>query len=240
VASANLRTIAVGSDDLDWAVQVLRQRREPLVALAPVFWRPAADASAQHRAFIEHLVSEGGAKAFRTDTAVLVAVPRGEGWLVDDLYVPGSDWANGDGRTLWNAFDGEAHGSQVRLVCPTYEGDRAEFARTAGLSIAESWWLLELSGAAGGEAGVRVDLAGADAITVAAPPVYDPPGPILFLPSLSDASAALPAAVDRAPRLGCAAIVVNHVAGDDALAQALARAGFRQHCDYFTGAIDSL
>ena len=230
----------VGSDDLDWAVQVLRKRREPLVECAPVFWRPAADASAHHRVFIEHLVSEAGAKAFRTDKAILVAVPRDEGWLVDDLYVPGSEWAKGDGRTLWNALDGEAHGSPVRLVCPTYEGDRAEFARTAGLSITESWWLLELLGAAGGEAGVRVDLAGAEAITVAAPPVYDPLGPILFLPSVSDASAALPAAIESAPRLGCAAIVVNHPAGDDALARALARTGFRQHCDYFTGAIDAI
>lgn len=233
-------TTAVGTDDLDWAVQVLRKRREPLVELAPVFWRPAADASAQHRAFIEHLVSEGGAKAFRTDTAILVAAPRGEGWLVDDLYVPGSDWAHGDGRTLWNDLDAEARGSPVRMVCPTYEGDRAAFARAAGLSIAESWWLLELSGAAGGEAGIRVDLPGSEAITVAAPPVYDPQGPILFVPSVSDPSTALPAAVDRAPRLGCAAIVVNQVAGDDALAQALSRAGFRQHCDYFTGAINPI
>ena len=240
MVSASLRTIAVGSDDLDWAVQVLRQRREPLVRLAPVFWRPAADASTHHRAFIEHLLSEGRAKAFRTDTAVLVAVPRGEGWLLDDLYVPGSDWASGDGRTLWNALDGEAHGSQVRFVCPTYEGDRAEFAQAAGLTIAESWWLLELSGPAGGEAGVRADLAGAEAITVAAPPVYDPPGPVLFLPSVTDASTALPAAAESAARLGCPAIVVNHVAGDDALAQALSRTGFRQHCDYFTGVIDSI
>jgi len=28
----------------------------------------------------------------------------------------------------------------VRFVCPTYEKDRAEFARSAGLTIAESWW----------------------------------------------------------------------------------------------------
>jgi len=34
--------------------------------------------------------------------------------------------------------------------------------------------------------------------------------------------------------------VVNHVAGDDGLAQALSRTGFRQHCDYFTGVIDSI
>ena len=85
-----------------------------------------------------------------------------------------------------------------------------------------------------------MDLVGAEAITVAAPRVYDPPGPVLFLPSVTDASTALPAAADSAARLGCPAIVVNHVAGDDALAQALSRTGFRQHCDYFTGVIDSI
>jgi hypothetical protein len=30
------------------------------------------------------------------------------------------------------------------------------------------------------------------------------------------------------------------VAGDAALAQALSATGFRQHCDYFTGAVDSM
>lgn len=235
-----MRAAVVGPDDLDWVVEVLQERREPLVGLAPVFWRPAADAAAHHRAFLEHLVTDGGAKAYRTDTAVLVAVPRGPGWLVDDLHVPGSAWAGGDGRTLWNALAGQTHGSQVRLVCPTYERDRAEFAQAAGLHVAESWWLLELPRASGGEAGLRVDLAGTEALTVAAPPVYDPGGPVLFLGPVSDSRAALPVAVDTAPRLGCAAIVVNQVAGEEALAGALAQAGFRRHCDYYTGTIDPI
>ncbi len=228
------------SDDVDWIVRVLMQRREPLVQFAPVFWRLAPDAPANHRAFIEYLLSEGGAKVYRTDDSVLIAVPRGAGWLVDDAYVPGSDWATGDGRALWNTLDREAHGAQVRFVCPTYEKDRAEFGRSAGLTINESWWLMELPSTSGGDAGVRVPLPGAEAITVAAPPVYDPQGPILFLPALNDSRTALPAAVAKAPQLGCPAIVVNQVAGDDALAEALSETGFRQHCDYYTGAINSI
>ena len=230
----------VGSDDLDWAVHVLGQRRESLVEFAPVFWRPAPDGLARHRAFIDYLLSEGGAEAFRTDTSILIAAPRGEGWLVDDAHVPGSAWVTGDGPCLWNALDGVAHRARVRLVCPTYEEDKAEFALAVGLSLAESWWLLELPNVSGGDAGLQVELAGAEAITVAAPPVYDPGGPVLFLPAVSDARAALPDAVAAAPRLGCPAIVVNHVAGDDALALALATAGFRRHCDYYIGAVDSI
>lgn len=227
--------------DLDWVVDLLKQRREPLVEFAPVFWCPSADASASHRAFIEYLLTEGGAKGFRTSTAVVVAVPRGQGWLIDDMYVPGSGWARGDGRALWNALDAVAHGAPVRFVCPAYEESRGEFARAVGLTIAESWWLLELpNGATGGEAGVRVNVAGAEAITVAAPPVYDPGGPVLYIPSLRDAPPALAAAITSAPELGCPAIVVNQVTGDATLEQALTEAGFRRHCDYYTGTIRSV
>ena len=124
----------------------------------------------------------------------------------------------------------------VRLVCPTYEEDRAQFASSVDLCVAESWWLLELD-TGGGVAGLGISLPGADAVTVAAPPVYAPPGPVLFRPAPTDAAAALPAALDKAAEIGCAAIVVNQVAGDDALAGSLAGAGFRRHCDYYVGTI---
>lgn len=233
---------AVEQADLDWVIELLNQRRAPLVEFASVFWRPAADASASHRAFIQYLLTEGGAKGFRTGHAVVIAAPRGEGWLVDDMHVSGSDWVHGDGRALWNALDGVAHGAQVRFVCPTYEADRGEFAQAVGLSVIESWWLLEfLNGPTDGEAGVRVDLAGAEGITVAAPPVYDPGGPVLNIPALSgNAPTVLAAAIATAPELGCPAIVVNQVAGDAALEQALVGAGLRRHCDYYSGTIRSV
>ena len=96
--------------------------------------------------------------------------------------------------------------------------------------------VLGLPNTSGGEAGVRVQLPGAEAITVAAPPVYDPHGRILFLPALSHSRTALPAAVVRAPQLGCPAIVVTRSRGDDALSET----GFRRHCDYYTEAINSI
>lgn len=232
-------TVSVATpDDLDWIVQVLTRRREPLVEHAPVFWQLAPDAEANHRDFIEYLLTDGGARAYRTDDSVLIAAPRGAGWLIDDAYIRGEHWASGDGRDLWNALDADCHGSEVRLVCPTYEQDRAEFAQAASLAIAESWWLMELPNSGGGEAGAHVTLPGADAITVGAPPVYAPPGPILFLPTLTNTELALPAAIANAPELGCAAIVVNETADDDdGLARSLTATGFRQHCDYYTGTV---
>lgn len=233
--AASLATLA----DLDWIVSACRQRRRPLIRQAPIFWQPAPDATILHRAFIERLLADG-AKAYRTAGAVLVAVPRGSGWFVDDAHVPGGHWATGEGLDLWNALAADCGGCEVRLVCPTYEQDRAEFAQAAGLTVAESRWLVELPSSGGGETGKQLQLPGAEAITVGAPPVYAPPGPILFLPAPTDAGAALPAAIATAPELGCAAIVVNQTSGDDDLADVLAAAGFRRHCDYYTGTIGPL
>jgi hypothetical protein len=225
-------------DDLDWIIARLAERRAPLVALAPIFWRPAPDAVERHQAFIEHLLTEGGGLAYRTADSVLVASPRGDGWLVDDLHVHHGRWTT-DGIDLWNALAADHRGQDVRLVCPRYELDRAAFASSIGLRIAETWWLIEL-GTGGGEARVTVSLPGADAITVGAPPVYAPPGPMLFLPSLQGSTTAVPAALDRAPELGCAGIVVNQIASDQGMVEVLHAAGLRPHCDYFTGIIDTI
>lgn len=97
--------------------------------------------------------------------------------------------------------------------------------------------MLELPGSGGGSGGAEVSLPGAAALTVDAPPIYSPGGPILFLPSTSDSAIALPAARGAAPVLGCAAIVVNQPSGDVGLGESLADAGFRRHCDYFTGVL---
>jgi hypothetical protein len=125
----------------------------------------------------------------------------------------------------------------VRLVCPAYETGRAGFARSVGLAVSESWWLTELHGLGGGRAGVEVELSGVPARTVAAPPVYAPPGPVLFLPGPVADGRAVRTALGEAPRLGCSAVVVNQSAGDLGLGDVLHRAGFRRHCDYWTGTV---
>jgi len=154
------------------------------------------------------------------------------------LHVRDQRWTT-DGIELWNALAADRRGDDVRFVCPTYENDRAEFASKIGLTVAETWWLVEL-GSGGGEARVTVSLPGADAVTVGAPPVYDPPGPMLFLPSPEDAVTAVPAALDKAPGLGCAGVVVNQAASEQPMVEVLRAAGLRPHCDYFAGTIDTV
>jgi hypothetical protein len=181
-------------------------------------------------------MTEGGGRAYRTTGSVLVASPTSDGWLVDDLHIRAGRWAS-EGLELWNALASDRPGQGVRFVCPTYEGDRADFASSVGLSVAETWWLIELEGG-GGEPRVSVSLPGADAITVGAPPVYAPPGPMLFLPAPEDATLAVPAALAKAEELGCAGIVVNQIAGDESMGATLRAAGLRPHCDYFTGSLE--
>ena len=230
-------TRALTVDDLDWAVAVLARRRDALATQAPIFWRPDTRSVQHHRLFLEHLLTSGGAFGYRTEHSVLIAAPRGEGWLIDDAHVPHERWLDTDGAALWAALAGDHGGEAVRFVCPTSEWERGAFARQHGLELAESWWLRELPGSGGGEAGQPVELPGAAAVTVEAPPVYAPPGPILFLNAVTDANSALVAASEQAPRLGCAAIVVNQPADDGGLPALLTQTGFHQHCDFYTGII---
>jgi len=221
--------------DVDWITARLAERREALRPLAPVFWRPAPNAAERHRQFIKYLLTDGGGLAYRTADSVLLATPRGDGWLVDDLHVRDQYWTT-DGVDLWNALAADRRAEVVRFVCPTYENDRAEFASNIGLTVAETWWLIELE-SGGGETHVTISLPGADAVTVGAPPVYAPPGPMLFLASPEDVATAVPAALDKAPGMGCAGVVVNQAASEQSMAEVLRAAGLRPHCDFFVGTI---
>jgi hypothetical protein len=227
----------VTADDLDWATGILAERRESLVPRAPIFWRPSEHAARFHRAFLAKLLTQGGARGYRTGTAVLIAAPRGPGWNVDDFCVPQERWTSPDAQALWDAFAADCAGDPVRFVCPRYELQRGAFAGRAGLKVAESWWLLELPGSEGGQAGLTVELPGASAVTTGAPPVYAPPGPMLYLPQTADPQRAIPAAMSEGPSHGCVGIVVNQRPDQAIPATELGKAGFRPHCDYYTGTL---
>src|SRR5690242_13758755 len=130
--------------DLDWLVTTFGRHREALAEHAPIFWRPASEARTYHRNFLRYLLSETPTKGYRTRASALVVAPRGGGWLVDDAYVTGDEWADGDGQLLWDAVVVDFSGAAIRFVCPTYEQQKGQFARRVGLQVAESWWLMEL------------------------------------------------------------------------------------------------
>lgn len=222
---------ALTVDDVEWAVSVLGRRRDLLVPYAPIFWAPAEGAVGTHQAYLRHLLSDAGAVGWRTDESVLVAARHGDGWLVDDAA-----WTPQDGAALWGAFAAGCADDPVRVVCSRYEPERRELVLAAGLQVEETWWLRELSGS-GGEPGLRVDLPGASARTVPAPPVYAPPGPMFDVTGPGDLADVAPAAVETAERLGCAGVVIR-VGRDGATGSAaLAANGFRPHCDFLTGVV---
>lgn len=227
---------ALTERDLDWAVEVLGRRRARLAPHAPVYWRPAIDAAERHRQFMSYVVGEGGGFGFRTDDSVIISSPGGSGWTIDDAWVSPDQWPE-EGLLLWDSTLAQTGPDPLRFVCPTFEPERAAFAADRGLSLASSWWHLEVrrtgAAVADGEASVaQPHLDGATTVLVSAPPVYDPGGPILFLRDVHD-RAAVTSASAEADRLECPVVVVDQPAGADDLGGVLAENGYLRHCDFF-------
>lgn len=227
-----MRVRRLGPSDLDWAAGRLARRRAALVPFAPVFWRPSVDAEQRHREFLTSLL-ENGAVGFRTDDDLVLAHPRGDGWVVDDAAVAADRWESA-GRALWEATSGEVSGP-VRWVCPVPEPARLAFVRRQGFEVVESWWHHDTAGPLAAPH-PDPDISGAHARLVPAPPVYAPGGPILFLTRVADPAAALVDARARAAGLGAPVVVVGQQSGEAHLVSALESAGFVRHCDFLESA----
>jgi hypothetical protein len=217
--------------DVDWIVHRLAVRRRALRPHAPVYWRPAADAASRHRDYLRFLLGDGGAIGFRTSSDLILAQPSGPGWLVDDAAVDEDRWSI-EGAELWGAIRQELHG-YTRWVCPVPEVARREFVLSHDFKLTESWWHRDVTGELSVvQADALVDVSGASARLVAAPPVYSPGGPILFLTHPADPALALQEALSKAPSLGSPVVVVSQPPEDSALAAALEARGFTRHCDF--------
>jgi hypothetical protein len=223
-------------EDVDWIVERLAERRQELVTHAPAYWRPASDAEHRHRVFIEALLGDGGAVGLRSHDELMLAQPRGSGWLVDDAAVAEDKWET-DGSDLWAALL-DAVSGPMRWVCPVPEPERRAFVATRGFELAESWWHRDVDvPLAALDAPGQVAVVGASARLVQAPPVYAPGGPILFLTDVSGADEALVDAVSQAPHLGAPVIVVSQAPADSDLGAELTLAGFKRHCDFLESTV---
>lgn len=225
MSAEGLRPLSL--DDLDWVVEETRRRRESLVAHAPRFWRPAADATQRHRAFLAHLVADSAVLSVRTDHGYLFALDQGGYGLVDDMAVsPDGHWATEGTALLRHAL---ARHARLRLVVPAFEQSRLGAAHDVGLSPTEIWWHRDLepfTGLAVVTEDRTLSVEGATAQLVPAPPVYDPGGPIVLVTKVESAQSL--ARVEAASaRRGATVSVVSQAPTDADLASLLTSAGYR-------------
>jgi hypothetical protein len=224
-------------EDVDWVVDRLARRRAALVPHAPVYWRPAANAIQAHRQFLGYVLGKGGGIGFCTGEAFMIATPGCHNlWTIDDAVIPDGEWI-GTGPQLWDALSSEIRESSVRFVCPAPEPQRAEFARTLGLTLHNSWWHIAVEQVRPRADGQEPCVEGANAALVPAPRIYDPGGPVLFLTKIVNVARALPAAYAEAERLGSPVVVANQPHGAASLAGALEDAGYYRHCGFFEGSL---
>jgi hypothetical protein len=223
VTSDELRPLT--QDDLDWAVEHTRVRRERLTPHAPRFWRPAADAVERHRAFLSHLIDDSATLSLRSEHGYLVAMHPGAYLLVDDMVIePAEHWAT-EGVALLRQATALA---PVRFVVPAWETERLDAALDLGLEAAEIWWHRDLEPGTGLNVVSeehRLSVVGAEAQLVPSPPVYDPGGPVLLVTSLESVDG-LRAAEQSAARRGARVSVVTQRPSDQPLAELLTAAGY--------------
>ena len=123
----------------------------------------------------------------------------------------------------------------MRFVCPVPEPKRTALAVGLGLTCAETWWHRDLTERpADFPDDASLQVRGAQGRLVAAPPLYAPGGPVLFVTEFHDRRAL--AAIERQAASCGAAVSVVTQAPDDGVREALLRTiGYRRTCDFYEG-----
>lgn len=215
-------------DDLEWVLDMSEQRRERIVFFGPLFWRPAPDARARHRAFLGQQIQDPMVASLRTDHGFVFAAPRGELLDVDDMALDDDDLWPHDGSALLRSV---VERGDLRFVCPVPERARRQISVDLGMVLVESWWHRDLpftSLATVG--GAAIEVRGASGRLVQAPPVYAPGGPVLLTFDVNDGRAL--AAIEVAAAAGGAVVsVVTRKPGQPT--DLLTSAGYKRTTDFF-------
>ena len=148
---------AAEAQDLDALLELSDVRRREYATYQPVFWRPAPDAMARQRPYLEGLLGDQDVVA---TVAVLDSVvvgfaigrllpappvydPGGPTCLIDDFAIadPGS-WSTVGLDLLRAVSDAARERGAVQMVVVTPTRDTAKRAalEAGGLGIASEWW----------------------------------------------------------------------------------------------------
>ncbi len=150
------------ANDLDQIVALADDRRRQYSNYQPVFWRPASDAIARQRPYLEKLIADDSVIALvaisgetlvgyvigQLVPAPVVYDPGGPTCIVDDFAVndPAS-WAT-VGVDLLNAIRKQARergAAQLVVVCGHLDGAKRAALDSCHMTIASEWWVAPLS-----------------------------------------------------------------------------------------------
>ena len=224
-------------EDAVWAAELMRLRRLEYACYSPVFWRPAADATGLHSAFLERQILSDANIALRADHGFIIGQRHDAEVFVDDYAVDSQGSWDRDGAALLFAaceqFAARDKLRSVRVVTAHADQPKSTMLSDLSLHVAEQWWVRELrpSGPPGRAGRVEEpDFAG---ILGMAPPVYDPGGHVFLADSV--AGSAKPARIEeRAAELGAVLAVVPAEPGSDRGAD-LRERGWHIASDWYVG-----
>ncbi|MGI9093268.1 MAG: hypothetical protein ACR2FF_07485 [Mycobacteriales bacterium] len=225
----------IGADCV-WAAGLMQRRRETYASYAPVFWRPADDATPLHMRFLQRQIARDDVVGLRTGHGFVIGQRHGDDGLVDDFAVDADERWLDDGRRLlnsaWRSLREKGAGS-LRVVSAERDLGKNALLDSVGLSLAEQWWVKTVTPTDHFERGGAVDGDGFSAHLGPAPPVYDPGGPVLLLRRI-DPEVPLAALEHRAAAWGAVLTIVPEPAGDPR-AEELRASGYAVASQWFLG-----
>ena len=224
------------ADDAAWAAGLMERRRQVYAAYSPVFWRARPGVTGLHARFLGRQIGSPGYLALRTGHGFLIGQRRDREGFVDDFAVDETAAWNGDGAALllaaWRRWEADGLDA-VRVV--TAHADEGTCAMLAGLclELAEQWWVRELDPTGETPAG-QVAGTGFSGLLGAAPPVYDPGGPVLLVHDLA-AGADLAVVEREAAGMGAVLLIVPAAPGSERTEAIGKRPGWTVASDWYLG-----
>lgn len=178
--------------DTPWMAGLMERRRAEYEVYSPVFWRRAHGVEGRHAAFLARVIEQPDTIGLRSDNGFITATRTVEMYYVDDFAVEANGtWAT-DGRSLLLAAWAEARrraASALRVVTAKRDGPKVAMLTAAGLVRSEQLWVKPLDVDAPGTVySGRKEGRGYNVVLTAAPPVYDPGGPVAMITRFSGAT----------------------------------------------------
>ena len=222
--------------DAPWAAALMERRRREYERYSPVFWRPAVGAAGLHARFLRRQIESDQTIALRTSHGFAICQRRPADGFVDDFAVepPGRWEADGAELLLALARRLTAEGVHVlRVVTAQADAPKTALLRRLSLVVAEQWWVRELTPAVTPSPFGRIDGPSFSGLLTAAPPVYDPGGPVYLADRIPSEAAA--ADVARTAASHGAVLAVIPAAPDSARAGELRDGGWSVASDWYAG-----